>query len=132
MMAPTMLSYGQAALNYNHVQMRPAPMQFNTRLQPKNQIPQLRTYSGGTQLERRFGPNFMEALSEKYGEEMQADGRPIYEDPIPNQEDNDNSLSNDDESMMHITSLQGERVDPNMRIYQVDKILAKNESLTPM
>eukprot|EP00354_Favella_ehrenbergii_P007442 CAMPEP_0170469298 /NCGR_PEP_ID=MMETSP0123-20130129/12171_1 /TAXON_ID=182087 /ORGANISM="Favella ehrenbergii, Strain Fehren 1" /LENGTH=41 /DNA_ID= /DNA_START= /DNA_END= /DNA_ORIENTATION= len=38
----------------------------------------------------------MELLSEKFGEDKQVDGRPIHEDPVANQSDNDNSLSNDD------------------------------------
>jgi hypothetical protein len=63
-----------------------------------------------------YRPNYMELLSEKFGEDKQVDGRPIHEDPVANQSDNDNSLSNDD-SMIQMTSLQGERVDPHMRIY---------------
>ena len=73
----------------------------------------------------------MELLSQKYGEGQQEDGRPMHEDPVPDQSDYDNSLSNDD-SMIHMSSLQGERVDPHMRIYQVDRILLKNEHLTPL
>lgn len=34
--------------------------------------------------------------------------------------------------MIQMCSLQGERVDPHMRIYQVDRILLKNEHLTPL
>lgn len=136
MMAAEMLSQNGAAVNYNYLhgamQARIGLSAFNARAHPQSPIPQLRGYPGTSRYECRYGPNYMEALSEKFGEEKQEDGRPIYDDPVPNQEDNDNSLSNDDESMMQMTSLQGERVDPNMRIYQVDKILAKNENLTTL
>ena len=137
MMASDMLSQSTNAVNYNYMhpqaqQARVGLSAFNARAHPQSPIPQLRGYPGTSRYECRYGPNYMEALSERFGDDKQVDGRPIYDDPVPHQEDNDNSLSNDDESMMQMTSLQGERVDPNMRIYQVDKILSKNENLTTL
>ena len=49
-------------------------------------------------------PDYVELLAQKYGDEKQEDGRPMYDDPVPNQSENDNSLSFDD-SMIDINSL---------------------------
>ena len=70
----------------------------------------------------------MKLLSDKYGEENQADGRPMHEDPDPLLQDNELSFTNDD-SMVQMSCLNGERVDPHLRIYQVDKLLLKCENL---
>lgn len=73
--------------------------------------------------------DFMKLLSEKYGEECQQDGRPMHEDPDPKQIDNELSMSMDD-SIMEVSCLKGQRVDPHLRISQVDKILMRSENLT--
>ena len=73
--------------------------------------------------------NFILKLSEKFGEDKQPNGRPMHEDPNPLPSDNEFSLSNDD-SLMNLSNLKGERVDPLLRIMQVDKLLHKSEFLT--
>lgn len=75
--------------------------------------------------------DYMKLLSEKYGEDKQADGRAIYEDPDPNQTDNELSMSMDD-SIINVGSLKGNRVDPHLRISQVEKLLLTSDSLTMM
>ena len=42
---------------------------FNARAHPHSPIPQLRGYPNTTRHDYRYGPNYMEALSEKYGED---------------------------------------------------------------
>ena len=73
--------------------------------------------------------DYMKLLSEKYGEECQEDGRPMHDDPDPKQIDNELSMSMDD-SVMEVSCLKGQRVDPHLRIAQVDKILMRSENLT--
>lgn len=108
------------------------PMLPTNRLEAAPALPQLQSYYRSAPTPANmYRPNYMELLSQKFGEQRQGDGRPMHDDPVANQSDNDNSLSNDD-SMIQMCSLQGERVDPNMRIYQVDRILHKNEHLTPL
>ena len=73
--------------------------------------------------------NYMKQLSDKFGEDRQASGRLMSEDPAPLESDNEFSLSNDD-SNAQVSCLKGERVDPHLRIHQVDKLLVKCEYLT--
>ena len=53
----------------------------------------------------------------------------MHEDPSPLDSDNEFSLDNDD-SNMQVSCLKGERVDPHLRIHQVDKLLVKCEYLS--
>ena len=82
-------------------------------------------------------PNYMKLLSEKYGEEILPDGRPITEsaegklaEGMEEEDDGEEvELSNED-SLLQMSSLKGERVDPHLRIYQVDKLLVQANHLT--
>lgn len=73
--------------------------------------------------------NYMQLLTEKYGEDMMEDGRPMHEDPQPIGTVNEISYDLDN-SVSDINNLQGERVDPHLRIKQVDKLLAKSDNLS--
>jgi hypothetical protein len=53
----------------------------------------------------------------------------MSEDPNPQEVSEDVSICNDD-STVKLSSLKGERVDPHLRIYQVDKLLLNSEHLT--
>ena len=77
-----------------------------------------------------FEANYMKQLSLKYGDNKQDDGRPMYDDPIPNQSANELSASSED-SVHDVVDLKGDRVDAHLRIYQVGKLLEKNDYLSP-
>lgn len=72
--------------------------------------------------------NYMKLLSEKFSDAKQADGRPLYEDPDPHMGQNEKSVSNDD-SVCEVDNLKGMRVDPHLRISQIDKLLLHNDNL---
>ena len=71
---------------------------------------------------------FAKMLSEKYGEEVMEDGKLLSEDPNPEKGRLEAEFS-DDESY-NLDTLKGERVDPELRISQVDKILTVCDTLT--
>ncbi len=63
-----------------------------------------------------FNANYMKLLSDKFGDYIKNDGKPMIEDPSPLEVSEDVSISNDD-STIKLNSLKGERVDPHLRIY---------------
>ena len=73
--------------------------------------------------------NYMRLLTEKFGEDVMENGHLMHEDPQPIETVNEISYDLDD-SVRDINNLQGERVDPHLRIKQVDKLLAKSNNLT--
>ena len=71
----------------------------------------------------------MQRISQKYGEEKMADGKLMSEELNPENATLEAEMS-DDEHYTNMNCLKGERVDPQMRIFQVNKILLHAESLT--
>lgn len=64
-------------------------------------------------------------LTQKFGEETMPDGKLASEDPNPENDNHEAEFSDDDS--MGLNCLKGERVDPQLRIYQVDKILVNSD-----
>ena len=74
--------------------------------------------------------NFMRMITKKFGEDVMEDGRLLHEDPQPVAEESNEESYGLDDSVCDINNLQGERVDPHLRIKQVDKLLAKCDNLS--
>ena len=63
----------------------PIPMMPSNRLEVAPALPQLQSYYRSAPTKANmYRPNYMELLSQKYGEERQEDGRPMHEDPVAN------------------------------------------------
>lgn len=78
-----------------------------------------------------FKANFMQLLSDKYGEERLLDGKLLSDEMHPASADLNCEVIYDDD-VVDMDSLKGERVDPHLRIYQVDKLLLGSDDLTPI
>ena len=78
-----------------------------------------------------FKANYMKLLSDKYAEDRVADGKLLSDEMHPESADLNCDIIYDDD-VVDMDSLKGERVDPHLRIYQVDKLLLGCDDLTPI